>query len=37
MVYSEKEWNSKHSVTPFYSNVMREGKLLWVTLSQTII
>jgi predicted nucleotidyltransferase len=28
MVYSEKEWNSKHKVTPFYSNVMREGKLL---------
>ena len=28
IVYSEKEWNSKHSVTPFYSNVMREGKLL---------
>ena len=28
IVYSEKEWNSKHSITPFYSNVMREGKLL---------
>jgi uncharacterized protein len=28
MIYSEKEWNSKYSVTPFYSNVMREGKLL---------
>lgn len=28
MVYSEKEWNSKHRVTSFYSNVMREGKLL---------
>lgn len=28
MVYSEKEWNSKHSITPFYSIVMREGKLL---------
>ena len=28
MVYSEKEWNSKHSITPFYSTVMREGKLL---------
>ncbi|SRR5579864_1827594 len=27
-VYSEIEWNSKHSITPFYSNVMREGKLL---------
>ena len=28
IIYSEKEWNTKHSVTPFYSNVMREGKLL---------
>lgn len=28
MVYSEKEWNSKHSITPFYSIVVREGKLL---------
>jgi uncharacterized protein len=28
MVYSETEWNTKHRVTPFYSNVMREGKLL---------
>jgi uncharacterized protein len=28
MVYSEKDWNSKHRITPFYSNVMREGKLL---------
>ena len=28
MVYSEKEWNSKHRITPFYSNVMRDGKLL---------
>ncbi|NBW38059.1 MAG: nucleotidyltransferase domain-containing protein [Cytophagia bacterium] len=28
MVFSETEWNTKHRVTPFYSNVMREGKLL---------
>lgn len=28
MVYSEKEWNSKYKVTPFYKNVMREGILL---------
>ncbi len=28
MVYTEKEWNTKYSITPFYSNVMREGKLL---------
>ncbi|WKZ60627.1 MAG: nucleotidyltransferase domain-containing protein [Cyclobacteriaceae bacterium] len=28
MVYSEKEWRTKHRVTPFYANIMREGKLL---------
>ena len=28
MVYSEKEWNTKYKITPFYNNVMREGKLL---------
>ena len=28
MIYSEKEWNSKYKVTPFYHNVMKEGKLL---------
>ena len=28
MVYSEKEWNSKYKITPFYKNVMREGRLL---------
>lgn len=28
MVYSEKEWNTKYKITPFYFNVMREGKLL---------
>lgn len=28
LVYSEKEWNSKHKVTPFYSTIMKEGKLL---------
>lgn len=28
MIYSENEWNSKYSVTPFYHNVMKEGKLL---------
>jgi predicted nucleotidyltransferase len=28
LVYAENEWNTKHKVTPFYSNVMREGKLL---------
>jgi predicted nucleotidyltransferase len=28
LVYFEKDWNSKYSVTPFYSNVMKEGKLL---------
>ncbi len=28
MVYSEKEWNTKYKITPFYYNVMREGQLL---------
>lgn len=28
MIYSETEWNTRHRVTPFYSNVMKEGKLL---------
>lgn len=27
-VYTQNEWHKKHRVTPFYSNVMREGKLL---------
>ncbi len=28
MIYSEKEWNTKYKITPFYQNVMRKGKLL---------
>ena len=28
MIYSEKEWNTKYKITPFYRNVMREGRLL---------
>jgi uncharacterized protein len=28
MVYSVKEWESKYRITPFYSNVMREGRQL---------
>lgn len=28
MIYTEKEWNTKYRVTPFYRNVMKEGKLL---------
>jgi uncharacterized protein len=28
MVYSEKEWNTKYRITPFYHNVMKEGRLL---------
>lgn len=27
-VYTQKEWDKKHRVTPFYNNVMREGILL---------
>jgi len=29
MIYTEKEWFGKYTVTPFYSNVMREGILLF--------
>ena len=28
MIYSEKEWNSKYWITPFYNNVMKERRLL---------
>jgi predicted nucleotidyltransferase len=28
VIYLEKEWNTKYKVTPFYQNVMQEGKLL---------
>ena len=28
MVYSVSEWNSKYKITPFYYNVMNEGKRL---------
>ena len=28
MVYTINEWNTKYKVTPFYNNVMREGKRL---------
>ncbi len=28
VIYSEKEWNTKYKITPFYKNVMREGRLL---------
>ncbi len=28
IVYSEKEWFNKYSITPFFNNVMKEGKLL---------
>ncbi|MGB4415117.1 MAG: nucleotidyltransferase domain-containing protein [Paludibacter sp.] len=28
MVYSENEWNTKYCITPFYRNVMKEGRLL---------
>jgi len=27
-VFAQKDWHRKHSVTPFYHNVMRDGKLL---------
>jgi uncharacterized protein len=28
MIYSEKEWNTKHKITAFFQNVMKEGRLL---------
>lgn len=28
MIYSQFEWQSKYSVTPFYANVMKEGQLI---------
>ena len=28
LIYSEKEWNNKYRVTPFYHNVMKEGRVL---------
>ncbi len=28
MVYSEDDWTNKFKITPFYHNVMREGKQL---------
>lgn len=28
MIYSEKEWFTKYSITPFYKNVMKEGGLI---------
>ena len=28
MIYSEKEWNTKYRITPFYQSVMREALLL---------
>ena len=28
MVYTVNEWNTKYKVTPFYSNVMKDGRLL---------
>ncbi|HOG20339.1 MAG TPA: nucleotidyltransferase domain-containing protein [Salinivirgaceae bacterium] len=28
MLYTENDWNTKYSVTQFYKNVMREGKML---------
>ena len=36
IIYSENEWNSKYSVTPFYYNVMKECKLLWMFTKQRI-
>ncbi|GAA4306671.1 nucleotidyltransferase domain-containing protein [Compostibacter hankyongensis] len=28
MLYTKKEWNTKYKITPFYYNVMKEGRLI---------
>ncbi len=28
LIFSEKEWKTKHRITPFYHNVMKEGVVL---------
>lgn len=28
LVFSKKEWKTKHSITPFYDNIKKEGKVL---------
>jgi predicted nucleotidyltransferase len=28
MVYTQKEWTTKYSITPFYKNIMKEGHLI---------
>ena len=28
LVFSKKDWETKHKITPFYENVVKEGKLL---------
>lgn len=28
LVYSKKDWETKHRITPFYENILREGKVL---------
>ena len=28
MVFSKKDWETKHRITPFYENVVKEGRVL---------
>lgn len=28
LVFSKKDWETRHRITPFYENVVREGKIL---------
>ena len=28
LVFSKKDWEKRHKITPFYENVIREGKVL---------
>jgi hypothetical protein len=30
LIFSKKDWEVKHRNTPFYENVVREGKILWI-------
>jgi len=28
LIFSKKDWETKHRITPFYENVVREGRIL---------
>ena len=35
LVFSKKEWETKHSRTPFYENISKEGKIIYPPNEQT--